>query len=135
MGTVIAQPPVETAVDLHQHPTLGHPLSSYAVFGRTPVARAGNARTGQDAPHGGPAQVDALPISEQLGQVRVVGSGVGGAGQLHHRVRLVVRHGVAWSAAPVPMSKCGGAVPPVGRQESPGMAFTHPQDFGGLCYR
>ena len=29
----------------------------------------------------------------------------------------------------------GGAFPPIGRQKSPGMAFTHPQDLGDLGYR
>ena len=33
LGTVLAQPPVETAVDLHQHPFLGHSLSPYPVLG------------------------------------------------------------------------------------------------------
>ncbi len=67
--------------------------------------------------------------------VRVVGAGVGGAGQLHHRVGLVVSNGIAWFMATVPVGKCGGAFPPIGRQKSPGMAFTHPQDLGGLGYR
>ena len=56
-------------------------------------------------------------------------SSVGGAGRLDHRVGLVVRHGVAGFTAPVPVSKCGGAFPPIGRQKSPGMAFTHPQEL------
>ena len=99
------------------------------------MAWAGDARTGQDAPHRGPAEVDAFPFPEQLGEVGVVGAGVGGAGQLDHRVGLVVRHGVAWFTAAVPVSECGGAFPPIGRQKSPGMAFTHPQDLGGLGHR
>ena len=90
---------------------------------------------GQNAPHGGPAEVDALPVPEQLGEVGVVGASVGGAGQLDHRVRLVVRHCVARATAPVPVGKCGGAFPPIVRQKSPGMAFTHPQDLGSLGYR
>ena len=69
LGTVIAQPLVETAVDLHQHPSLGHPLPPHPVLGRTPVAGAGNARPGQNTPHGGPAQVDAFPVPEQLGGI------------------------------------------------------------------
>ena len=99
------------------------------------MAGAGDARPCQDAAHGGSAQVDALPVPEQLGQVSVVGAGVGGAGQLHHRVRLDVRYGVAWFAASVPVGECGGAFPPIGRQKSPGMAFTHPQELGGLGCR
>ena len=135
MRTVVAQPAVEADVDLHQHPSLGHPLPSHPVLGRTPVARAGDARPGQDAAYRGSAQVDALPVSEQLGQVRVVGAGVGGAGQLHHRVCRFVRYGVAWFTAAVPVGQCGCAFPPIGRQKSPGMAFTHSQDLGGLGCR
>ena len=135
LGTVIAQPPVETAVDLHQHPSLGHPLPSHPVLGRTPVAGAGDPRPGQDAAYGGSAQVDTLPVPEQLGQVGVIGSGVSAAGQLHHRVGLVGRYDVARFTAAVPVGQRGGAFPPIGRQKSPGMAFTHPQDLGGLSCR
>ena len=56
LGTVITQPPMETAVDLHQHPSLGHPLSPDPALGRTPMAWAGYARFGQNAAHRGPAQ-------------------------------------------------------------------------------
>ena len=135
LGTVIAQPPVETAVDLHQHPSLGHPLPPHPMLGRTPVAWAGNARPGQNAPHGGPAEVDALPVPEQLGEVGVVGASVGGAGQLDHRGCLIVRNSVAGSAASVPVGQCGGALLAIVRQNSPSMAFTHPQDLGSLGYR
>ena len=33
------------------------------------------------------------------------------------------------------MGECGGALPPIGRHKSPGVAFTHPQDLGGLGCR
>ncbi len=79
------------------------------------MAWAGYARFGQNAAHRGPAQVDALPIPEQLGEVGVVGSGVSGVGQLHHRVGLVVSSGVVRFTAAVPVSECGGAFPPIGR--------------------
>ena len=135
LGTVIAQPPVVAAVDLHQHPFLGHSLSPYPVLGWTPFARAGDAGPGQDAPHGRPAEVDALLVPEQLGEVGVVGPGVGGAGQLDHRGCRIVSNSVAGSAASVPVGQCGGVLLAIGRQNSPGMVFTHPQDLGGLGYR
>ena len=59
------------------------------------MARAGDDHTSENASHGGPAQVDALPVPEQLGDVGVVGAGAGGADQLHYRVGLVVSNGVA----------------------------------------
>ena len=95
----------------------------------------GNARPGQNAMHGLAAEVNAFPLAQQLGQVSVVGASVGGAGQLDYRSCLVVRNGVAGSTASVPVSKCGGALLAIVRQNSPGMAFTHPQDLGSLGYR
>ena len=135
LGTVITQPSMETAVDLHQHPFLGHSLSPYPVLGWTPFARAGDACLGQDAPHGRPAEVDALSVPEQLGEVGVVGASVGRAGQLDHRSCLSVGNSVAGSAASVAVAQCGGALPPIGRQNSSGVSPTHPQDLGGLGYR
>ena len=66
LGAVIVQPPVETTVDLHQHASLRHSLSPDPMHGRTPIAWAGDARSGENATHGGPAEVDTLPIPEQL---------------------------------------------------------------------
>ena len=66
LGTVIAQPPVIAAVQLDQHALPGHALAAYPVLGRTPSP--GTAQTGvdQDAPEGGPADVDALSLAQQL---------------------------------------------------------------------
>ena len=80
------------------------------------------------------AQVNAFAFTQQLGQVSVVGSSVGGAGQLDHRSCLIVRNSVAGSATSVAVGQCSGAFPPIGRQNSPSMAFTHPQQLGRLGY-
>ena len=64
----------------------------------------------------------------------MVGASVGGAGQLDHRSCLIVRNSVAGSAASVAVGQCGGAFPPIGRPDPPGMAFTHPQQLGRLGY-
>ena len=79
------------------------------------AAAAGTADTGldQNTAHRAMIQVDALPFSEQLGEVAVVGTGVAVAGQLHH---------------------CGGTVLAVSREETLGMAFNRSYDLGGLGY-
>ena len=85
---------------------------------------------GQDAMHGLATEVNSLPITQQLAQVSVVGPGVGGGGQLHHHRHPIVGHGVVGSAASVAVGQCGGTLLPIGRQDPPGMAFTHPQKIG-----
>ena len=90
------------AVDLHQHAFPGHPLPSPPVSGRPPFPRDGNARSGQDAVYRSPTEVDPLPVTQPLGQVGLIGSGIGGAGQLHYRGCLGVGDGVAELSASVP---------------------------------
>ena len=45
----------------------------------------------QYAAHGGTAQVDALPLQQQFGEMSVVGAGVAIGGQLHHGSRGCLR--------------------------------------------
>ena len=135
VGASVPQPGMMAAVNLHQHAFLGHSLPSYPVSGRTTFPRAGNARPGQDAVHRPPAEVNSLPATQQLGEVGLIGSGIGGAGQLHHRSCLGVGDGVAGSMASVPVSQCGGAFLAIGRQHASGVAFSHPHDLSGLGYR
>ena len=123
------------AVNLHQHAFLRHPLPSHPVSGRPTFPRAGDARPGQDAVYRSPAEVNPLPVAQQLGEVGLIGSGIGGAGQLHHRSCLGVGDGVAGSTAAVPVGQCVGAFLAIGRQHSPGVAFAHPHDLSGLGYR
>ena len=63
-----------TAVDLDQHPLLGHALAPEPVLLGAAAPRAADAGLDQDAAHRGPAQVDPLPLPEQLGEVAVVGA-------------------------------------------------------------
>ena len=74
----------------------------------------------------GPAQVDTLPFLQQFGQMGVVGSGVGGTRQLDHRSCFSIGDCVVGRAASVAVGQCGCAIFAIGRQESPGMAFTYP---------
>ena len=59
---------VMAAVQLHQHPSLGHSLAAETVLRRTPAAGTADAhhvRPGQNAPHRGPAEVDAFPLARR----------------------------------------------------------------------
>ena len=103
------------AVQLHQHARLGHPLAAETVLRRAPTPRTADARLGENAPHRGPAQVDALPLAEQLGEVGVVGALVALGGQFHHGGSLGGRDGVVGTAAPITVGQGSRAMLPVGR--------------------
>ena len=120
------------AVQLHQQPSLGHPLAAETVLRRAPAARTADPRLGENAPHRGPAQVDALAFAEQLGEVGVVGALVALCRQFHHRSSLAGRSGVMGTAAPVAVSQRGGATLAVSGQHSLGVALGHAQQLGGI---
>ena len=92
-----------TAVDLHQHPLLGHATAPEPVLLGAAAARTSDAHLGQDAAHCGTAQVDTLAFPQQFGEMSVVGSGVAVAGQLHHGSRSDLRDSIVGPAALVPM--------------------------------
>ena len=84
------------------------------------------------ATHRGAAQVDALPLRQQLGEVAVVGAGVAVAGQLHHGGGGRFGDGVVGLSAPVPVGQRGGTVLAVSGEETLGVAFADSHDLGGL---
>ena len=96
------------------------------------TAGAADASLGENAPHRGPAEVDAFPFLEQFGEVSVVGALVTLGGQLHHRGSLGERDSVVGTAASVIVGQCGDALGTVGRQHPSGVAFTPSQQLGGL---
>ena len=81
---LISQPRVVTAIHLDQHSLPGHTLAAHPMLGRTPSPRAAQTGVDQDAPQGGPANVDAFPFREQLGKMGMVGASVPGPGQMHY---------------------------------------------------
>ena len=91
-----------------------------------------DAGLGENAAHRGPAQVDALALPEQLGEVGVVGALVAVGGQFHHGCSLAGRGGVVGTAATVTVGQCGGAILAISRQHPAGVARAHPQHLGGL---
>ena len=66
LRSVLAQPPVVTAIQLDQHALPGHPLPAHPVLGRVPAPRTAEPGVDQDAPQRGPADVEALAFTEQL---------------------------------------------------------------------
>ena len=60
----ISQPPVITAVQLDQHARSGHPLATHPVLGRTATARTAQSGVQQNAPQGGPADMNAFPLAQ-----------------------------------------------------------------------
>ena len=71
---LVPQPWVMTAIHLDQHALPWHALAAYPVLGRTPSPRAGESGVDQDAPQGGPADVDAVALAEQLAEMGVARS-------------------------------------------------------------
>ncbi len=112
---LVPQPGVMTAAHLDQHALPRHALTANPVLGRTPSPRTAQPRVDQDAPQGGPADVDAVALTQQLAEMGVVGPGVPGTSQTHY----IGHHGigccVGWPAAPVAVSNGGGSLIPVSR--------------------
>ena len=114
------------AVQLQQHPRLGHPLATKTVLRRAPTPRTADARLGENAAHRGPAQVDAFAFAEQFGEVGVVGAFVAAGGQFHHGGSLGGRDSIVGTAATVAVGQCGGAILAISRQQPASMARGHP---------
>ena len=101
-----------TAVHLDQHAFPGHTLAAHPVLGRTPSPRTAQPGVDQDTPQGGPADVDAVSIAQQLAQMGVVSSLVLDLGQVHHVGDHRIGCGVGGPAAPVAVRKYAYAEKP-----------------------
>ena len=128
----VLQPGVLAAVDLHQHALLGHAPAPETVLLGAAAARTADAGLDQNAADRRAAQVDALPLPQQLGEVAVVCPGIAVAGQLHHGSGGRLRDGVVRSSAPVPMGQCSGTMLAVSGEETLGVAFADSHDLGSL---
>ena len=61
---LVGPTPVETAVQLDQHSLPRHALAAHPVLGRTPSPQTAQTGVDQDAPQGGPADVDAVALAQ-----------------------------------------------------------------------
>ena len=127
-GSPVLQPGVMAAVQLHQHPGLGHPLAAETVLRRAPAVGSADARLAQNAPHRGPAEVDALPLAQELGDVGMVGALIALGGQ-RQPARAVWRCGDGGRGC---RGRARGALLAIGRRHPAGVAWAHSQQFGGL---
>ena len=80
----------------------------------------------------GAAQVDALALPQQFGEMSVVGAGIAIAGQLHHGSGGRLRDGVMGPASSVSVGQCGRTVVAVSGEETLGVAFAHSHNLGSL---
>ena len=133
---LVPQPRVGTAVHLVQYALPGYALTAYPVLGRTPSPWTAQPGVDQDAPQGGPADVDAVSLAQQLAEMGVVGSFVPGASQTNHIGHHGIGRCVGWLAAPVAVSHGGGSLLPVSRQHAPGVASgdTHQRSCLVQCH-
>ena len=112
---LVPQPGVMTAVHLDQHSLPRHALTANPVLGRTPSPRTAQPGVDQDAPQGGPADVDAVALAQQLAEMGVVGPGVSGTSQVNHGSCNGLGCCVGWPAATMTVGNGGSAQFPVGR--------------------
>ena len=117
---LIPQPRVVTAVHLDQHALPRHALTAHPVLGRTPSPRAGESGVQQDAPQGGPANVDAVALAQQFAEMGVVGPFVPGCEPT--ALRWPPRHRVSrWLACGPGGREPRRRLPPLGKL--PGCAW------------
>ena len=134
-GPALLQPRMVAAVNLDQHPRLGHTLPADPVFGWSTPAGVGQACSGKDAAHRLTAEVNALTLSQQIREVSVVCAGVMRPGQIHNCRSHVIGNDIRWLTSPVPVSQGGGTLLAICCQNSPGLAFRNPQNLGSLGHR
>ena len=132
LGSPVLQPGVLAAIDLDQHPFLGHAPAPEPVLLGTAASGAAQAGPDQNAAHRGAAQVDALPLPQQFGEVGVVGACIAVAGQLHHGSGSRLGYGIVGPSAPVAMGQCSGAILAIGGEETFGVTLADSHDLGGL---
>jgi hypothetical protein len=132
-GTTALEPVVVAAIDLDEHTFAEHALATAAVPWCAPLPGAGHACSTEDAPDAGPAEREALPLGEQLGQVAVVGAAVVVAdGQLDDLLPGVLVDAAGAGPAAVPVGQCRGALGEEPDPQAPGVPDRDAEPRGGL---
>ena len=134
-GSPILQPEVVAPIQLEQHPFLRHPLPATPMLWWPTVAGAGQPGPYQNPPCRGPGQHQSLPLGQQLGQLGMVDPQVALLGQGHYSLLDGFWSGVGRHPSPVLMHQSPSPFFPIGRQQSPSLPFTHPQQRGSLPHR
>ena len=131
----VPQPRVMTAVHLDQHSLPGHSLAAYPVLWLAPAPRTAQPGVDQDAPQGGPADVDAVAVAQQLAEMGVVGPCVPGASQVNHSGCNRLGSCVGRLAAPETVSNGGSAFLLVSRKDTPGVSRADTHECSRLIQR
>jgi hypothetical protein len=128
----IFEPGMVTAVHLDKKPGLRHALAPAAMFGRPPGPWTSDARFSQQALHGGAGQDETLVLSEELGEVMIVGAGISRAGQ-HEDLSADGLGEAAWRGpSAVPMGERRRAVEADLRQQATEVTEREAQEPGRL---
>ena len=135
LRSVLAQPPVVTAIHLDQHALQWHPLPAHPVLGRAPAPRTAQPSVAQDTPQGGPADVDAVALAQQLAEMGVVGPCVPGVSQVNHSDCNGLGSCVGRLAAPETVSNGGSAFLLVSRKDTPGVSRADTHECSRLIQR
>ena len=107
-------------------------LATDPVLGWTATARPAQIGVQQDAPQGGPADVDAFPLAQQFAQMGMVDSLVSSAGQMHHVGDHRLGCCVDRFASTVPVCKGRCSFLPVGGRDAAGLACADTHQLGRL---
>ena len=133
-GAAPLQPVVLAPIDLQQHPLLRVALPAPIALTRATAARTVDSPRQQDPSDGGARQADALPLRQQLGQMRVVKAGVTALGQGQHLCPRPRAGGGRRLPATVAVRHGGGALLSIRRQQSPRVATAHAQQAGRFSH-
>jgi len=120
------------AVDLQEHPRLGHALATAAVTSGTPTPDRRQAGLGEDPPQAPLCHRDALALGEQVREVGPVHVPVGRRGQLGESSPERVIEAVGRDPATVAVDEGGRALVPVAGEEPADRAHREVQIASGL---
>ena len=131
----VPQPRVMTAVHLDQHFLPGHSLVAYPVLGLAPALRTAEPGVDLDTPQGGPADVDAVALAQQLAEMGVVGPCVPGVSQVNHSGCNGLGSCAGRLAATETVSNGGSVFLLVSRKDTPGVSRADTHQCSGLIQR
>jgi hypothetical protein len=134
-GLIGPQPVVGTAVDLQQHPRLGHPIASPPVTWCPALANRGNASRAEDPTDAGTTEDEPLAQRQQFHQMAVVASGVGTTHQLHHPLPHRIGDPPRRGPPPIPVGQARRSLLRQRRLQPPHLALRQAQSLGRLRRR
>jgi hypothetical protein len=114
---------VTAAVELEEQAFGGHALTAAAVTWRPPSSGRGDAFGSKDPTYARAAEFDSLALGEQLGQMRVVSSGVAGRGQADHSIADIFADPPLTGSPSIAVDQAGRSCRSELAQQTPELAF------------